>query len=76
MIEVIGNNPEYAELYKEYKDAGAKVAGFDKANENEYKKYGYSLIVENADVNINQLGTTKVIYKLKYFDTMIDIFEH
>jgi surface protein len=75
MIEVIGDDPVYAELYKEYKDAGAKIAGFDKANENEYKKYGYSLTVENADVDTNKIGTTKVIYKLKYFDTMIDIFE-
>ena len=48
-----------------YIDSGAVVAGFDKANANEYMKYGYTL-TSTSSVDTSKTGNYKVTYVLTY----------
>ena len=67
ILEVVGKNPVkigVAETYDETDDSGVTIAGFTKANANEYERYGYSYTTSGLPVDTSTVGKKQVIYTL------------
>ena len=71
ILEIIGSNPVYVTVGKEYVDQGAKVAGFEESEATEYTVYGYTLSVSGLPVDTSTAGTRLVIYTVKYKDQIV-----
>ena len=71
ILEIIGANPVYVTVGKEYVDQGAKVAGFEESEATEYTVYGYTLSVSGLPVDTSTVGTKLVIYTVKYKDQVV-----
>ena len=67
ILEVAGDNPvkvKIGETYDATVDAGATIAGFDKANASEYTQYGYDYTTVGLPVDTTVIGTKQVTYTL------------
>ena len=67
ILEVVGKNPVkigVSETYDETDDSGVTIAGFTKANANEYERYGYSYTTSGLPVDTSTVGKKQVVYTL------------
>ena len=65
ILQLVGESNIAVGQGSTYVDAGATVAGFDKANESYYTQYGYTL-TSTSSVNTSKNGVYKVTYTLTY----------
>ena len=67
ILEVFGKNPTRVFVsgnYDKTSDAGATIAGFNKANASEYEQYGYSYTTSGLPLDTSKEGTKEIVYTL------------
>ena len=67
ILEIAGENPAKivsGGTYDATNDAGVKIAGFDKTNEDVYTQYGYNYTTSGLPVDTTSTGTKQVTYTI------------